>query len=146
MGGLFIYRVEGDSMLPTLFAGDYLLAHGDSVSKRPPARGEVVVAALEGCERSILKRVVGLPSEQITFSEGMLLIDGQKLAEPYLRGLPPYLGLGDSHFTLGSDQYFLVGDNRAHSTDCRHYGPLSRSQIAARAVWRIWPPSKWGKL
>lgn len=145
-GGLYIYRVEGDSMLPTLLAGDYLLTHSDSGSKRPPARGEIVVAALEGCERSILKRVVGLPSEQITFSEGVLLIDGQKLAEPYLRGSPPYLGLDNSHFTLGSDEYFLMGDNRAHSTDCRHYGPLSRSQIAARAFWRVWPPSQWGKL
>ena len=145
-GGLYIYRVEGDSMLPTLLAGDYLLTHSDSGSKRPPARGEIVVAALEGCERSILKRVVGLPSEQITFSEGVLLIDGQKLAEPYLRGSPPYLGLDNSHFTLGSDEYFLMGDNRAHSTDCRHYGPLSRSQVAARAFWRVWPPSQWGKL
>ncbi len=145
-GGLLLYRVEGDSMLPTLSAEDYLLAHSNSGSRRLPARGEIVVAALEGCERSILKRVVGLPSEEITFSEGMLLIDGQKLAEPYLQGLPPYLGLDDSHFTLGSDEYFLMGDNRAHSTDCRHYGPLSRSQIAARAFWRVWPPSQWGKL
>ena len=133
-------------MLPTLFEGDYLLARGDSVPKRPPARGDVLLAVLEDSERSVLKRVVGLPSEQITFNEGTLLINGHKLAEPYLRGLPPYLGLDNSHFTLGSDEYFLMGDNRAHSTDCRHYGPLSRSQIAARAVWRVWPPSRWGKL
>ena len=141
-----LYRVEGDSMLPTLFEGDYLLTHSNSGSKRSPVRGEIVVAALDGCERSILKRVVGLPMEQITFSEGMLLINEQKLAEPYLRGTPPYLGLDSSHFTLGSDEYFLMGDNRAHSTDCRHYGPLSRSHIAARAFWRVWPPSQWGKL
>lgn len=146
IGGLLLYRVEGDSMLPTLLAGDYLLVQGVGASKRPHARGEVVVAALEDCERSILKRVVGLPNEQITFTEGMLLIDGQKLTEPYLRGMPPYLGLDSSHFTLGSDEYFLLGDNRAHSTDSRHYGPLSRPQIAARAIWRLWPPSRWGKL
>lgn len=145
-GGLLLYRVEGDSMLPNLFAGDYLLAHSDRGSKQPPARGEVVVAVLEGCERSILKRVVGLPGEQITFSEGMLHINGQKFTEPYLRGTPPYLGLANSRFTLGSDEYFLMGDNRAHSTDCRHYGPLSRSQIAGRAFWRVWPPSQWGRV
>ena len=133
-------------MLPALFEGDYLLVLGDSVSKPPPARGDVVVALLDDSKRSILKRVVGLPSEHVAFSEGMLLINGQKLAEPYLRGLPPYLGLDSSHFTLGSDEYFLMGDNRSHSTDSRHYGPLSRSQIAARAIWRVWPPSNWGKL
>jgi signal peptidase I len=145
-GGILIYRVEGDSMLPTLLAGDYLLVRGAGASKRPPARGEVVVAALEGCERSILKRVVGLPGERITFSEGMLLINGRKLVEPYLRGLPPYLGLDNFYFTLGLDEYFLMGDNRAHSTDSRHYGPLRGCQIAAKAVWRVWPPSQWGKL
>ena len=145
-GGLLLYRVEGDSMLPSFLEGDYLLAHGDGALKRPPVRGEIVVAVLEDCERRILKRVVGLPGEQIAFSDGMLLINGQKLEEPYLRGLPPYLGLGNSCFTPGPDEYFLMGDNRAHSTDSRHYGPLSRSQIAARAIWRVWPPSKWGKL
>ena len=133
-------------MLPSFLEGDYLLAHSGGALKRYPVRGDVVVALLEDCERSILKRVIGLPGDQVAFSEGMLLINGQKLEEPYLRGLPPYLGLGNSCFTTGPDEYFLMGDNRAHSADSRHYGPLSRSRIAARAIWRVWPPSKWGKL
>ena len=145
-GGLLLYRVEGDSMLPSLPEGDYLLAHCDNALKRQPVRGDVVIAVLEDCERSILKRVVGLPGEQIAFSEGMLLIDGQKLEEPYLRGLPPYLGLGNSCFTPGPDEYFLLGDNRAHSTDSRHYGPVRRAKIEGKVVCRIWPPLRWGIL
>ena len=145
-GGLLIYRVEGDSMLPSFFEGDYLLAHCDSALKRPPVRGDVVVALLENCGRSILKRVVGLPGEQIAFSEGMLLINGQKLEEPYLRGLPPYLGLGNSCFTAGSDEYFVLGDNRARSTDSRHYGPVRPAQIEGKVVCRVWPPLRWGIL
>lgn len=146
MGRFLLYRVEGDSMSPTLFVGDYLLMRGNNLSKRPHARGEIVVAVLKGCERRILKRVVGLPGERIAFSEGVLLVNGQNLVEPYLGGLPPYLGLDNSHLSLGSDEYFLMGDNRAHSTDSRHYGPVSRSQIAAKAVWRVWPPSQWGNM
>lgn len=133
-------------MSPTLLAGDYLLVRGVSASKQALARGAVVVVADQRHEQRILKRVIGLPKEQITFTDGTLLIDGRSLLEPYLRGMPPYLGLDDSDYALGPDEYFVMGDNRAHSTDSRHHGPLSWSQIVGRAVWRVLPPSQWGKL
>ena len=137
-----LYRVEGVSMTPSLRNGEYLLARRFHHRKQKPARGDIVVVAISGGSR--LKRIVGLPDERITFTDGMLLVNGDKLAEPYLRGLPPYLGLERTEFVLGCEEYFVLGDNRAHSTDSRDYGPVRRAQIEGRAVCRIWPPCRWG--
>ena len=141
--GFAPYRVEGKSMIPSLRDGDYLLAREHAEGKPSPlSRGNIVVVAVGG--KSRLKRVVGLPGERITFTDGMLLVNGDKLTEPYLRGLPPYLGLEHSEFVLDGEEYFVMGDNRAHSTDSRDYGPVRRAQIEGRAVCRIWPPRRWG--
>ncbi|MYE55087.1 MAG: signal peptidase I [Chloroflexi bacterium] len=146
IAGFHLFRVQGESMLPTLSHGDYVLVRDRKVSNRPPVRGDIVIATPEQRERSILKRVVGLPSERIALTEGMLLINDERLAESYLRGLPPYLGLEDHEFALGDHDYFVMGDNRAHSTDSRHYGPVRRAQIEGKVVCRVWPPLRWGIL
>ena len=111
---------------------------------RKLSRGIIVVTAR--AERVDIKRVIGLPGERVTFMEGMLLIDGMKLVEPYLRGLPPSVGLDFAEHELGRDEYFLMGDNRAHSTDSRLYGPVRRERIEGRAIYRIWPPLMWVRL
>ena len=124
-------------MAPTLRHGDYVLVRACEAFARAPQRGDVVVVAM--AEGSHVKRIVGLPGERVVFTGGMLLIDGDRLMEPYLRGLPPYLGLEDAEFSLAKDEYFVMGDNRPHSTDSRHGGPVSRSSIEGRTVWRVWP-------
>lgn len=91
-----------------------------------------------------LKRVIALPGEHVVFSEGALLIDGERLVESYLHGLPPYLGLQDCEYSLAADRYFVMGDNRTHSTDSRHGGPVVRSDIEGRTICRVWPPLHWG--
>ena len=125
-------------MAPTLRQGDYVLVD----LARAPQRGDIVVVATDGGR--FVKRVVGLPGERVQFTEGMLLVDGDRLVEPYLRGLPPYLGLQDAEFSLAGDEYFVMGDNRSHSTDSRYSGPVSRSSIEGRALWRVWPPLRLG--
>lgn len=124
-------------MAPTLRDGDYVLVRAREAFGRAPKRGDVVVVAM--AEGSHVKRVVGLPGERVVFTEGTLLIDGARFMEPYLRGLPPYLGLEDAEFSLAQDEYFVMGDNRPHSTDSRHCGPVTRSDIEGRTVWRVWP-------
>lgn len=128
-------------MAPTLRQGDYVLVHACQASARAPRRGDIVVVAL--AEGRHVKRIVGLPGERVAFTEGVLLIDGDRLAEPYLRGLPSYLGLADAECSLARDEYFAMGDNRAHSTDSRHYGPVMRSSIEGRTICRVWPPRRW---
>lgn len=133
-------------MSPTLCEGDYLLVRDQKAFDQPHLRGAIVVLTPERREQSMLKRVVGLPQERITFTDGSLLVNGQWLTEPYLRGLPPYLGLDESEFALGPDEYFVLGDNRAHSADSREYGAVPYSHIEGRVVCRLWPLSRAGIL
>ena len=130
-------------MTPALGHGDYVLVRACGASARQPRRGHIVVVTM--AEGSRLKRVVGLPGERLIFAEGTLLIDGDRLPEPYLQGLPPYPGLENSEYSLGVDTYFVMGDNRARSTDSRHFGPVTRSTIEGTVVCRVWPPLRWGK-
>ena len=147
LAGFQLYRVQGQSMAPTLQQGDYLLVRSAEQIGFSPARGDIVVfCALQQPQQSVLKRVVGLPGERVAFADGTLYIDGEAHAEPYLGGLPPHLGLDAMDFALGTDEYFVMGDSRTRSTDSRHYGPIKRQQIEGRVVCRIWPPLRWGKL
>ena len=130
-------------MQPALRPGEYVLARRLR-DTQPLMRGEIVVTDAD--KQPHIKRVIGLPGERIAFNEGSLYIDGETLEETYLHGLPPYLGLGDSEFELGSDHYFLMGDNRSRSTDSRHYGPVHRARIEGRVVCHVWPPRRWGRL
>lgn len=136
--GFRLYRVQGQSMAPALCQGDYVLVR--IVGNRAPQRrrGDIVVVAMT--EGSRLKRVVGLPGERLVFTEGTLLVDGDRLLEPYLGGLPSYLGLENREFALASGEYFVMGDNRAHSTDSRNFGPVSCSQLKGAVVCRLWRP------
>ena len=144
IAGYALFRVQGDSMLPTLRSGDYALVNTAKAEGQMLPRGSIAVTRQTG--RTDVKRIVGLPNERITFTEGTLLIDGMKPVEPYLRGLPPVIGLDFAERQLGRDEYFVMGDNRAHSTDSRHYGPVERKRIEGRAIFRIWPPLRWARL
>ena len=93
-----------------------------------------------------LKRVVGLAGEEVRLEDGLLYVDGAALDEPYLGGLPPTLGLGTRTWRLEPGEYFVMGDNRAHSTDSREYGPVKADMLVGRVVLRYWPPRRWGRV
>ena len=140
------YVVRGDSMAPTLGSGHLLLMRPGG----PPSglsRGDLVIVRDQRDPKSrYLKRVVGLPGERIQLFEGLLYVDGGHLAEPYLGGLPASLGLEDKVWGLGEGEYFVMGDNRARSTDSRAFGPVDAGLIVGKVWFRYWPLSKWGKL
>ena len=109
-------RVSGDSMLPTLPDGS-LVAVG--TLRRDPGFGAVVlVRRPDGGEH--VKRVIGTPGERVMLMTGMRL--------------------------LGADEFAVVGDNRARSTDSRHYGAVARGDIVALARFCYWPPRSWRRL
>lgn len=139
-----IYRVSGMSMLPSMAAGDLLLV------VRPPSRlsrGDLVIVVGPGDPGGrYVKRVVGLPEEEVRLSDGVVFVDDRELPEPYLGGLPASPGLAQGVWHLGQDEYFVMGDNRAYSTDSREFGPISCSQIIGRPRFRFWPPSRWGRV
>lgn len=135
-----LYCVRGDSMSPALRHGDFVLGWRTDGLVHVPNRGAVVFAVPNVGGGHIIKRIVGLPGERIRFEDGMLFVDGERLVEGYLHGRPSNPGLDAAAWTLADDECFALGDNRAHSTDSRHYGPVRLRQIEGKALWRVWPP------
>jgi signal peptidase I len=120
------YEVPGESMEPTIMAGDTVR----SVPLPDPlTRGTLVVHRRPGVEGVFARRVVGLPGEQITIEDGKVVVDGQPLAEPYLA--PGTVTEGGEPVTLGSDEVYLLGDNRANANDSRISGPVKLADIVS---------------
>jgi signal peptidase I len=142
------FVVEGASMSPTFETGDYLIVDEISFEVRPPARGEVVVLRYpHDPSKHFIKRVIGLPGETVTIKDGTVTIttvDGEKITldEPYIE-LPSRT---DSSATLGKDEFFVMGDNRAGSYDSRVWGPVPRDLMVGRAILRLLPPAEAGIL
>ena len=143
MWSVELYVVRGHSMTPTFSPGDRLLVRRTPRRTFRTARGELVVVrdGPDG-ERRHLKRMIGLPRESISQSEGVLLVNGRHLDEDYLGGLPAVTGLDDVTWNLGDDEFFLLGDNRARSTDSRQLGPIRLDRIEGIVRCRFWPLNK----
>ena len=139
--------IDGHSMLPSLESGQYVLARVPRKGKAAPQRGRIVTLRnplMPG--RTLAKRVVGLPGENITLEKGVIYIDGVLLPEPYLTGLGAESPARLNRWEMGDDEYFVMGDNRADSLDSRTFGPVHRSLIRGLVWFCCWPPRKWGRV
>lgn len=136
------YYVEGASMEPNFSDYQYLLIDEITYRFSEPARGDVVVLKIPSQRDALIKRVIGLPGETVTIKQKNVFItttDGQSVAlnEKYLgAGITTN---GNSTTTLGTDQYFVMGDNRPVSLDSRIFGTVTKEQIIGRAWLRVWP-------
>ena len=136
--GLVSYSVavRGQSMEPTCSPGRLFKASRLAYFFRHPSRGDLVVVRPPGTPAHLeIKRVVGLPNEQIAWNQGFFRVNGELLHEPYARipAAPP----GDDEIQtrrLGPDEYFVAGDNRLYSHDSRRYGPLTRTAILGKVL------------
>ena len=102
-------------MLPVLRPGDVIFVRPSAYRRHAPQRGEVVIArpaALGG--RTLVKRVLGTPHEEVACASRT--------------------------WSLGPDEYFLLGDHPAESLDSRALGPITRRELVGRVWLRIWPP------
>ena len=133
-------------MRPALAHGDVLLVSSVEEGEELGRGDVVVVREPAGREGEYLKRIVGLPVEAVRIVDGQLFVNGKLTREPYLGGLPSSVGLGEAVWKLGESAYLVMGDNRAHSTDSRHFGPVARSDITARVWLRCWPPTRLGRV
>lgn len=137
------FVVSGASMEPTFYNGNYLLVDELTYRFRPPERGEVIVFRYPGDEKSFyIKRIIGLPGEHVFIDNGKVTItkiDGTTfvLSEAYLDGR---ITSGTFDHTVGSDEYFVMGDNRNFSFDSRSWDKqLKREEIVGIVKLRLWP-------
>jgi signal peptidase I len=139
-------RIKGRSMLPTLHDRDFALVWRLSYLLHKPRRGDVVICHYPGRKmkrlpflpQSFVKRVIGLPGDTVEWLDGVLLLNGQPLREPYLDPARCRFQRTRPCLTLGPDEYYVLGDNRDSSNDSRSVGPLRRRAIRGRVVCLVY--------
>ncbi|HEC30762.1 MAG TPA: signal peptidase I [Candidatus Yonathbacteria bacterium] len=139
------FIVSGSSMDPTFADKQYLIVDQLSYNLGTPERGDVVILRYP-LDTSVffIKRVVGLPNETVTITDGVVSITspenelGITLDEPYIK-FPKF---DSSTRTLGDKEYFVMGDNRAASLDSRAWGPAPENLIIGKVFLRLLPTSQ----
>lgn len=131
------FLVSGASMEPNFANGNYLLIDEITFRFREPERGEVIVFRSPNEATFFIKRIIGLPVEHLVIRNNQVFINGKLLSEKYLPTDFKTAGVVD--VTLGSDEFFVLGDNRYNSFDSRNWGPLERKKIIGLVRLRLLP-------
>jgi len=143
-------KIPTSSMVSTINEGDHVLTNMIPYYYRDPAYGEIVVFKRDNGE-SWVKRVIGRPGDTIDIIDGMVYRNGEKLDESfYLAEDTTSEPLGgdaiEFPYTVPEDSYFLMGDNRIYSYDCRYLGAIKRADIYGKAWVKIYPFNEIGVL
>lgn len=131
-------RVNGTSMVPTLKQGEVLLLNKLSNFKRE----DIVVISSDVDGARLIKRIIALPGEKISCTDGIIYIDNKKYDDIYAYGDT----LDFEAIVLEDDEYFVMGDNREVSKDSRIIGPIKEKYIEGTTKIRLYPFKKIGKI
>lgn len=149
------FVVDGESMMPNFVNNEYILAEKVSYLFGEPKRGDVVVFRYPGNPNiSYIKRIIGLPGETIAIENNSIKItskdypSGTTLDEGYIsKAMVTVVSNSENgalERTLSGDEYFVMGDNRQHSSDSREWGALPKANIIGRTWLTILPVDKFG--
>lgn len=171
------FQIPSGSMIPTLLVGDYILVNKYTYGLRlpvvgtkivevgEPERGDVMVFFPPGKDIYYIKRVIGLPGDQIRYENKQLTINGEDVTQTFLAHMPPLRPevelfsedlLGADHLahkslrrlrnddfsiTVKPGHYWMMGDNRDNSLDSREWGQVPEDRIVGKAfaIWMHWP-------
>lgn len=167
------FKIEGSSMEPTLHTGQYILVNKlvyfhfdlnaplrlfpgqEELAQRiiypfhQPRRGDIVVFEYpRDVSKDYIKRVIALPGDTFEVREGQVFVNGVLLDQPYLQGASTYCVSGypchEAPVTVPAGQVFVMGDNRANSSDSREWGALPLDRVVGQAWVIYYPVSDWG--
>ena len=162
------FRVDGQSMEPTLQSGQYLIVNkaiywrlegllaerlfpnqnsappGHAYLFHPPQRGDIIVFRYpKEPTRDFIKRVIAIPGDTVEVKQGQVYLNGAPLSEGYIADPPNYPVPAQ---VVPSGQYFVLGDNRNHSSDSHVWGLVPEENIIGKAWLSYWPVEHWGVL
>lgn len=143
------HKIKGQSMEPNFDNGEFLLTDKVTYRFSQPKRGDVIVFEAPGTNNEeFIKRIIGLPGEEVSLSDGNVYINNSLLEENYI---PESLKTEGGIFlkdgqtvSVPNENYFVLGDNRVASSDSRTWGFVSKNKITGRAWITYWPPPKLG--
>jgi signal peptidase I len=167
------FKIEGSSMEPTLHTGQYILVNKlvyfhfdlnapfrllpgqEELPQRviypfyQPRRGDIVVFEYpQDVTKDYIKRVIGLPGDQVAIRDGQVFVNEVQLDQTYLLGAPTYCVVGYAcqagPLTIPEGHLFVMGDNRSNSSDSREWGPLSFDRVIGQAWVIYYPVAEWG--
>jgi signal peptidase I len=134
------YSILGQSMEPNYHQEERLLVDKVTPHFLGLNRGDIVIVHSPMQDIELIKRLIGKPGDTIELRDNRVWVNGEPLNEPYL---PPDANSGPtrdtSQWTLGPDEYFILGDNRSFSQDSRVFGPVKMENIIGRALLLYWP-------
>jgi signal peptidase I len=152
--------IPSGSMLPTLQINDRLIIDKITYDFRNPKRGDIVVFSptetlkQQNFKDAFIKRVIGVPGDEVEVKGGIVYVNGQALQEKYIEDRPNYdfsteefnAKLGIRGGTVPPDHYLVLGDNRNNSYDSHYWGYVPLENIIGRAVVRFWPLNRVGEI
>ncbi len=142
-------EVPTGSMIPTISRGDRMIGLRLAYTFSTPKRGDVAIFKCPepgpDYNKLFVKRVIGLPGETVKIEEGKVYIinaEGEKFyldETSYLYETPkPDMQVNNKEWKLGEDEYFLMGDNRNGSHDCRYFGPVTAKRMQAKVIFKYY--------
>lgn len=144
------FQVNGQSMYPNYHNGEYILTNIISLRLSSIERGDVIVfQSPRDREKDFIKRVIGLPGDRIGLENGKVTLNGRALDESdYLASdMKAYGGafLADGQTaSVPVGNYFVMGDNRAFSSDGREWGFVPKEKVIGKSFFVYWPVGKMG--
>ena len=140
------FYVKGASMESTFQDHQYLIIDEISYRFHSPQRGQVVVFRYPlNPQEYFIKRIIGLPGEEVQIKDGEVFIynaahpEGFVLNEPYLEAGTKTFSDNANRIKIGPDEYYVLGDNRGASKDSRYFGPVDASFVTGKVLFRGWP-------
>ena len=132
------YVVMSGSMEPTLEVGSYLIGQHAVIN---PERGDIVVFKIDGDDRDLIKRVVGVTGDVIDIVDGKLWVNGEPATDEHAQGTTKTLDYLNEHvsfpYIVPDDAVFVMGDNREHSLDSRSFGAVPLEDIDSVIVGTV---------
>jgi signal peptidase I len=136
-------RVDGSSMEPTLHGGEFVFVDTLSYKIAEPRRGDVIVFHFPRDPRQeYIKRVIGLPGDEVEMNAGQVFVNGQPINEPTMSSDPAFTG----KWKVAGNTLFVLGDNRSNSSDSRSWGNVPFEYVVGKALLVYWPPQSWGSI
>jgi signal peptidase I len=136
-------RVDGLSMLPTLQDGEFVLVNRLAYRMGEPTRGDIVVfRSTTNFGLDLIKRIIGVPGDDVRVADGRVVVNGLVLSEPYINADPRYSG----EWSVPQGYLFVLGDNRNDSSDSHAWGLLPVQNVIGKAILIYWPPPDWAMI